>query len=54
VARGAHLAGAGALVLLSDIDGLCYADPRKSAAKFIAEITGRADPDSVMAEVTTR
>jgi glutamate 5-kinase len=45
----AHLVGADALVLLSDIDGLYDADPRKGPARFIAEITGPADLDSVVA-----
>jgi len=46
----AHLVGADALVLLSDIDGLYDADPRKyAAAKFIAEVSGPADLDAVVA-----
>src|SRR6185312_3672801 len=46
----AHLVGADALVLLSDIDGLYDADPRKYAgAKFIAEVSGPADLDAVVA-----
>jgi glutamate 5-kinase len=45
----AHLVGADALVLLSDIDGLYDADPRKGAARFITEIAGSADLDSVAA-----
>ena len=50
----AHLVGADALVLLSDIDGLYDADPRKAThksgvAKFIAEVTGPADLDGVVA-----
>jgi glutamate 5-kinase len=45
----AHLVGADALVLLSDIDGLYEADPRKGAACFIAEVAGVADLGGVVA-----
>jgi glutamate 5-kinase len=46
----AHLVGADALVLLSDIDGLYAADPRKhSGARFIAEVCGPDDLDGVVA-----
>src|ERR1700761_291434 len=46
----AHLVGAEALVLLSDIDGLYDSDPRKQpAARFIAEVAGPADLDGVIA-----
>ncbi|OBJ03871.1 glutamate 5-kinase [Mycobacterium alsense] len=49
----AHLVGAEALVLLSDIDGLYDADPRKARgpvpARFIAEVSGAADLDGVVA-----
>jgi glutamate 5-kinase len=46
----AHLVGADALVLLSDIDGLYDADPRKSReSRFIPEVSGPADLDSVVA-----
>jgi glutamate 5-kinase len=45
----AHLVGADALVLLSDIDGLYDADPRKGGARFIAEVAGPADLDGVVA-----
>jgi glutamate 5-kinase len=48
----AHLVGAEALVLLSDIDGLYDSDPRKKAAvppRFIAEVSGSADLDGVVA-----
>ncbi|MEZ0364366.1 glutamate 5-kinase [Mycobacterium sp. pUA109] len=45
----AHLVGADALVLLSDIDGLYDADPRKGTARFIPEVTGPADLDGVVA-----
>ncbi len=34
----AHLVGADALVLLSDVDGLYDADPRKGNARFIPEV----------------
>lgn len=36
----AHLVGADALVLLSDIDGLYDSDPRKGGARFISEVVG--------------
>src|SRR6201987_4200730 len=46
----AHLVGAEALVLLSDIDGLYDSDPRKAkGAKFIREVSGAADLDGVVA-----
>src|ERR1700742_4131855 len=45
----AHLVGADALVLLSDIDGLYDADPRKGNARFIPEVDGRANLDGVVA-----
>lgn len=46
----AHLVGAEALVLLSDIDGLYDADPRKiKGAKFIAEVSSAADLAGVVA-----
>ncbi|GED97580.1 glutamate 5-kinase [Gordonia crocea] len=49
----AHLAGAEALVLLSDIDGLYDGDPRKATAdrpvRFIEEVAGPADLDGVIA-----
>ncbi|EUA33223.1 glutamate 5-kinase [Mycobacterium xenopi 4042] len=46
----AHLVGADALVLLSDIDGLYDTDPRKSPqARFIAEVSARSDLDGVVA-----
>jgi glutamate 5-kinase len=45
----AHLVGADALVLLSDIDGLYDADPRKGKARFISEVTGPQDLDGVTA-----
>ncbi|ORB83222.1 glutamate 5-kinase [Mycobacterium kansasii] len=46
----AHLVGAEALVLLSDIDGLYEADPRKrQGARFIPEVSGVADLDGVVA-----
>lgn len=45
----AHLVGADALVLLSDIDGLYDRDPRKSDARFIAEVAGPDDLDGVVA-----
>jgi glutamate 5-kinase len=46
----AHLVGADALVLLSDIDGLYDADPRKfGESRFIPEVSGAADLDGVVA-----
>jgi glutamate 5-kinase len=45
----AHLVGADALVLLSDIDGLYDADPRKAHARFISEVSGPADLYGVVA-----
>ncbi|MGZ8801096.1 MAG: glutamate 5-kinase, partial [Mycobacterium sp.] len=45
----AHLVGADALVLLSDIDGLYDSDPRKGNARFIPEVDGPGDLDGVRA-----
>jgi glutamate 5-kinase len=46
----AHLVGAEALVLLSDIDGLYDSDPRKTkGARFIPEVSGSADLEGVVA-----
>jgi glutamate 5-kinase len=49
----AHLVGADALVLLSDIDGLYDGDPRKAVddnpARFIPEVAGPGDLDGVIA-----
>lgn len=45
----AHLTGADALVLLSDIDGLYDSDPRKSDARFISEVAAPGDLDGVVA-----
>jgi glutamate 5-kinase len=49
----AHLVGADALVLLSDVDGLYDSDPRKAAkdnpARFIAEVDGPRDLEGVAA-----
>lgn len=46
----AHLVGAEALVLLSDIDGLYDSDPRKTeGARFIPEVLGTADLVGVIA-----
>ncbi|KUI34423.1 glutamate 5-kinase [Mycobacterium sp. IS-1590] len=45
----AHLVGADALVLLSDIDGLYDSDPRKGNAHFIAEVSQPDDLDGVVA-----
>ncbi len=45
----AHLVGADALILLSDVDGLYDGDPRKGDANFIPEVRGSADLDGVIA-----
>lgn len=45
----AHLVGADALVLLSDIDGLYDADPRKPNARFISEVVSAGDLEGVIA-----
>lgn len=45
----AHLVGADALVLLSDIDGLYDGDPRKGPARFVPEVAGPDDLDGVVA-----
>ena len=46
----AHLVGADALVLLSDVDGLYDGDPRKDpAARLIPEVDGPEDLDGVVA-----
>ncbi len=45
----AHLVGADALILLSDVDGLYDGDPRKGSANFIPEVRGSADLDGVIA-----
>jgi glutamate 5-kinase len=49
----AHLVGADALILLSDIDGLYDGDPRKASAtkpaRFIAEVAGPDDLSGVSA-----
>jgi glutamate 5-kinase len=39
----AHLIGAEALVLLSDVDGLYDGDPRRSGARLVAEVEAPAD-----------
>ncbi|MBB3039063.1 glutamate 5-kinase [Hoyosella altamirensis] len=45
----AHLVGADALILLSDVDGLYDGDPRKGGAKIIREVAGPDDLDGVVA-----
>lgn len=45
----AHLVGADALVLLSDVDGLYDADPRTASARLIPEVAGPAELDGVVA-----
>ena len=49
----AHLVGADALILLSDIDGLYDADPRKGPARFVAEVGGPDDLEGVVAGQST-
>src|SRR6266496_1160871 len=43
----AHVTRAGALILLSDVDGLYDGDPRRGEAQRIAEIRERADLDGI-------
>ncbi|OMC14520.1 glutamate 5-kinase [Mycolicibacter heraklionensis] len=45
----AHLVGADALVLLSDIDGLYDSDPRKGPARLVPEVAGPEDLADVVA-----
>ncbi len=45
----AHLVGADALILLSDVDGLYDSDPRKGNARFISEVSGPEDLAGVTA-----
>lgn len=45
----AHLVGADALVLLSDVAGLYDGDPRRGAALLVPEVTGPADVHGVQA-----
>lgn len=45
----AHLTGADALVLLSDVDGLYDGDPRAGGAALIPAVDGPADLDGVVA-----
>ncbi|MCZ4079034.1 glutamate 5-kinase [Rhodococcus sp. H36-A4] len=45
----AHLVGADALVLLSDVDGLYDGDPRKGDATLIREVASPEDLDGVVA-----
>ncbi|ORV42790.1 glutamate 5-kinase [Mycolicibacter engbaekii] len=45
----AHLVGADALVLLSDIDGLYDSDPRKGPARLVPEVSGPDDLAGVVA-----
>ncbi|MBJ8346805.1 glutamate 5-kinase [Antrihabitans sp. YC2-6] len=45
----AHLVGADALLLLSDVDGLYDGDPRKGDANLIPEVRSRADLEGVIA-----
>ncbi|MHA3020582.1 glutamate 5-kinase [Mycobacterium sp. BMJ-28] len=50
----AHLVGADALILLSDVDGLYDADPRKGDARFIPEVAAQGDLDGVVAGAGSR
>ncbi|WP_115944903.1 glutamate 5-kinase [Amycolatopsis thermalba] len=43
----AHLIGADALVLLSDVDGLYDGDPRSGSTRRIAEVAGPADLEGI-------
>ncbi|MCP2260139.1 glutamate 5-kinase (EC 2.7.2.11) [Streptoalloteichus tenebrarius] len=43
----AHLVGADALVLLSDVDALYDGDPRRGGARRISEVNGESDVDGV-------
>jgi glutamate 5-kinase len=43
----AHLIGADALVLLSDVDALYDGDPRDGATRKVAEVTGESDLDGL-------
>jgi glutamate 5-kinase len=45
----AHLVGADALVLLSDVDGLYDGDPRRTKSRLIPEVRSRNDLDGVIA-----
>ncbi len=45
----AHLVGADALVLLSDVAGLYDGDPRQGGAVLVREVAGAADLDGVVA-----
>ena len=45
----AHLVGADALILLSDVDGLYDGDPRKGDATLIPEVNSPEDLDGVVA-----
>lgn len=45
----AHLVGADALILLSDVEGLYDGDPRRGEANFIPEVRSSADLDGVIA-----
>ena len=43
----AHVVRAGALILLSDVDGLYDTDPRRPGARLITEVRSQADLDGV-------
>ncbi len=44
----AHVVRAGALILLSDVDGLYDTDPRRPGARLISQVRSRADLDGVI------
>jgi glutamate 5-kinase len=48
----AHLVGADALILLSDVDALYDADPRRGPARKITEVAGQSDVADVRAGTT--
>jgi glutamate 5-kinase len=48
----AHLVGADALLLLSDVDALYDGDPRRGSARRITEVAGESDVDGVAAGTT--
>jgi glutamate 5-kinase len=48
----AHLVGADALILLSDVDALYDGDPRRGAARRITEVTDESDTQDVRAGST--
>ena len=49
----AHLIGADALVLLSDVDGLYDGDPRDGATRKITEVSDEADVDGITVKMSS-